>query len=157
MNYFVYQMPYGRLTIAADEAAITNIEFGEVPFDCPRRPSALTNRAANQLQEYFAGKRTSFDLPLNPKGTPFQLAVWEQLRAIPYGTTVSYGDVARSLGKPKAFRAVGMANNSNPIPILIPCHRVIGANGRLVGYGGGLKIKRILLEVEGISTKNIKD
>ena len=105
-------------------------------------------RAQRQLEEYFRGERTRFDLPLQPKGTPFQLAVWRALTEIPYGETASYGDVARAVGRPKAFRAVGMANHCNPIPIIVPCHRVIGSDGRLTGYAGGLEIKRALLELE---------
>lgn len=150
MNHFVYSMPLGRLTIAADERGITRIEFGDVPLDMPRRPSALTNTAATQLQEYFAGKRTVFDVALDLQGTPFQLEVWNRLREIPYGQTSTYARIAEEIGRPRAFRAVGMANNKNPVPIIVPCHRVVGANGSLVGYAAGIKVKRYLLELEGI-------
>ena len=104
--------------------------------------------AVSQLDEYFAGKRRVFDLPLRPHGTAFQRLVWDALLSIPYGETMSYGQIARLVGNPKACRAVGMANNRNPISIIIPCHRVIGSNGALVGYGGGLELKTRLLELE---------
>ena len=110
-------------------------------------PAALAP-LRRQLEEYFAGRRRSFDLPLAPRGTPFQLRVWEELRRIPYAQTLSYGELARRLGDPALTRAVGAANGANPISIIIPCHRVIGANGALVGYGGGLPIKQALLELE---------
>jgi len=105
--------------------------------------------ARRQLDEYFACTRTSFDLPLDAEGTAFERRVWDLLRAIPYGTTTSYGELARRLGEPKDARAVGAANGKNPIPIIVPCHRVIGANGDLTGFGGGLERKRWLLEHEG--------
>lgn len=108
----------------------------------------LIRKAAKQLNEYLAGKRKAFDLPLEPEGTPFQKAVWKALTGIPYGSTRTYKDIAESIGNPKACRAVGMANNKNPIAILIPCHRVIGTDGKLVGYAGGLDIKKKLLELE---------
>jgi methylated-DNA-[protein]-cysteine S-methyltransferase len=101
-----------------------------------------------QLDEYFRGERQEFELELAPRGTPFQLAVWNELQRIPYGTTISYRELAERIGKPSAVRAVGAANGANPIPIVIPCHRVIGANGTLVGYGGGLQLKRALLALE---------
>jgi methylated-DNA-[protein]-cysteine S-methyltransferase len=109
---------------------------------------ALLNRAVCQLDEYFAGRRQCFDLPLAPAGTPFQQTVWKALQQIPYGETCSYGDIARRIGKPRAGRAVGGANHQNPIPVIIPCHRVIGADGSLTGYGGGLTIKEKLLKLE---------
>lgn len=115
----------------------------------PSPTDPLLKKAVKQLDEYFAGKRKKFDLPLSMKGTEFQQKVWEALRAIPYGETRSYGDIAKAIGKPKAARAVGMANNRNPVSIIVPCHRVIGANGSLVGYGGGLKAKEFLLKLEG--------
>ena len=148
MNHFIYCTPKGRLTIAADNQGITEIHFGVMELPMDYAPSALTNRAATEIQEYFAGKRTTFDIPLHPQGTPFQLEVWAELQNIPYGKTVTYADIAALLGKPKSYRAVGSANNKNPIPILIPCHRVIGANGSLTGYASGLKIKKYLLDLE---------
>ena len=150
MNYFTYESPFGNIVIMSDEKAITYIktENGETPIG-EKRPSELTDLAAQQLNEYFAGKRKEFDLPLNPKGTDFQKSVWNALQKIPYGETQTYGQVAKMVGSPKACRAVGLANNRNPIWIVIPCHRVIGANGTLVGYGGGLDMKQKLLEIEG--------
>ena len=112
-------------------------------------PNAILVKTCAQLTEYFAGTRTTFDLPLEFSGTDFQLQVWQMLRAIPYGTTTSYGELARRLGDPTASRAVGAANGQNPIPVIVPCHRVIGANGDLTGFGGGLDRKRWLLEHEG--------
>jgi len=109
----------------------------------------LLARVRQQLEEYFARIRTSFDLPLDPVGSEFQRRVWDALRAIPYGTTVSYSDIARRLGDARATRAVGAANGQNPIPIIVPCHRVIGADGDLTGFGGGIERKRWLLEHEG--------
>ncbi|MDR0466775.1 MAG: methylated-DNA--[protein]-cysteine S-methyltransferase [Deltaproteobacteria bacterium] len=108
----------------------------------------LIRRAFDQIEEYLAGGRTSFDLPLRAEGTPFMLRVWEELCGIPYGETRSYKDIAAAVGRPGAARAVGMANNRNPIALIIPCHRVIGADGSLTGYAGGLDLKRRLLELE---------
>ena len=107
-------------------------------------------RTARQLAEYFAGRRTGFDLPLDLRGTPFQLAVWQSLAAVPYGRTVSYSQQAAAVSRPKAVRAVGQANGRNPVPIVLPCHRVVGANGSLTGFGGGLDIKLSLLRHEGV-------
>ena len=118
-------------------------------YDGPEGPLLLALDAwRTQLDEYFAGTRTRFDLPLRLHGTPFQVEVWEQLRRIPYGETISYGELARRVGNANASRAVGLANGQNPLPIVVPCHRVIGANGKLTGYGGGLPIKARLLELE---------
>jgi methylated-DNA-[protein]-cysteine S-methyltransferase len=111
----------------------------------------LIEKAATQLSEYFAGTRKSFDLQLAPNGTDFQQKVWAALQTIPFGQTCSYKDIALQIGKPKAYRAVGMANNKNPIVIVIPCHRVIGSDGTLIGYGGGLPVKEYLLKLEGKS------
>ncbi|WP_080797717.1 methylated-DNA--[protein]-cysteine S-methyltransferase [Arabiibacter massiliensis] len=147
-THFVYQTPLGRLTIASDGAAITAIAFGEEELPGERHATELTNRAANQLQEYLAGKRRAFDLPLAPAGTEFQKKVWAALADIPYGETRSYSDIAAAIGSPRACRAVGGANNRNPLPIVVPCHRVVGANGSLVGYASGTKIKAFLLDLE---------
>jgi len=135
----------------SDGKAITGIktESSEV-LTGEKRASALTDLAAQQLNEYFAGKRREFDLPLSPKGTDFQQSVWNALLKIPYGETQTYSQVAKMIDNPKACRAVGLANNKNPIWIIIPCHRVIGANGTLTGYGGGLDMKEKLLEIEGM-------
>ena len=105
-------------------------------------------KVARQLEEYFAGERQVFEIPLDLHGTPFQLKVWQELRQISYGTTISYGQLAQRIGQPKASRAVGLANGSNPVSIIVPCHRVIGANGALTGYGGGLRNKQALLDLE---------
>lgn len=139
----------GTLTIICDEEAITGLEFlVKEPFEGIKKRTPLLERAVLQLEEYMDGKRKSFDLPLKPEGTEFQKKVWNALLDIPYGETRSYKDIAVFIGNPKACRAVGMANNRNPISIIIPCHRVIGANGSLVGYGGGLPIKIELLNLE---------
>ena len=151
MNHYVYAMPQGRMTIVDGGGAVVRIGFGVLDVEgSALSPTALTNEAATQLMEYFAGKRRTFSLPLAPKGTPFQKEVWQALSSIPYGQTRSYADIAAQVGRPKAFRAVGMANNRNPIPIVIPCHRVVGSSGDMVGYAYGTKIKRYLLELEGI-------
>jgi len=157
--------PAGTLTVTATGEAIVRIDFGDVQptgadhRDAPAadpaayapvapRAAALLERAARELKEYFAGTRRDFTLPLAPAGTPFQLQVWRALRAIPYGETRTYGQIAAAVGRPKASRAVGGANNRNPLPIVIPCHRVIGSNGQLTGYAGGLETKRLLLRLE---------
>lgn len=151
----VIESPIGPLRLVEHEGAISAIEF--FPFrDHDGRPrgdrvddAPVLADAARQLGEYFAGERTDFDLPLAPVGTPWQRQVWEQLVGIGYGETASYGQIAARLGKTNAAsRAVGVANGANPIPIVIPCHRVIGANGTLTGYAGGLERKQALLELE---------
>jgi methylated-DNA-[protein]-cysteine S-methyltransferase len=146
----VIASPVGPLRLTAGNGALTEIAFlghaeaerGDLDTD------PVLRAAAEQLGEYFAGDRTTFDLPLAPIGTPFQQAVWHVLREIPYGQTWSYADVALRIGKPTAVRAVGAANGRNPIPIVVPCHRVVGANGTLTGYGGGLENKQTLLGLE---------
>ena len=141
--------PVGPLLLETDGEALTGLWFGEKPVPGERDDDhPLLRRAAEQLAEYFAGRRNAFDLPLAPSGTAFQLRVWEQLRLIPYGTTISYGELARRVGNPAASRAVGLANGRNPLAIVVPCHRVIGANGALTGFGGGMDAKRTLLELE---------
>ena len=147
-TYFTYQTPVGRITIGSDGNSLTRIAFGVCTLDGQQQASTLTNNAANQLQQYFAGKRFVFDLPLCAQGSDFQRAVWEAVSAIPYGQTRSYQQIAAEVGNPKATRAVGMASNRNPLPIVVPCHRVIGANGKPTGYAGGLKVKEFLLELE---------
>jgi methylated-DNA-[protein]-cysteine S-methyltransferase len=134
---------------AEDAARIASIDEGELVEG--RTP--LLDRAVAQLEEYFAGTRREFDLPLDPFGTPFQQSAWMILRTIPYGKTISYGQQARQLGDPNKARAVGAANGKNPIPIIVPCHRVVGAKGELTGFGGGLDGKRWLLEHEGALLK----
>lgn len=159
MHFQDIPSPIGRLRVIASDTAIVGIRFehgrdgarNDLPGD--ERCSALIDRAREQLDEYFAGKRVGFDLPLAPQGTEFQQRVWKKLLDIRYGETTTYGALARALGAPKACRAVGLANGSNPIPIVIPCHRVIGANGALTGFGGGLPIKRALLELESAASR----
>ena len=147
--------PVGLLRLAADDGGLRLIEFPD-----PRHPvdagddwkegdNALLAMTRAQLGEYFAGRRRAFDLPLAPEGTDFQRSVWMALRAIPYGVTISYRALAERIGRPSAMRAVGAANGRNPLPIVVPCHRVIGADGSLTGFGGGLPTKRFLLELEG--------
>lgn len=150
---FFYDTTIGKLGIAEENGAITDVYFsGEVvASDVILEESILLKEANRQLQEYFAGKRKVFDLPLAQQGTTFQQKVWQALTEIPFGETRSYGHIAERIGQPKASRAVGGANNKNPLPIFIPCHRVIGADGKLVGYAGGLEIKKILLHVENLS------
>jgi len=148
-TYYTYDSPYGTVIIESDGNAITGIKTGKSKKpEGKKEASTLTDVAAKQLEEYFAGKRKKFDLPLNPAGTDFQISVWKALQNIPYGKTRSYKQVAEMIGNKKACRAVGMANNKNPIWIVIPCHRVIGADGTLTGYGGGLNMKKRLLELE---------
>ena len=138
--------PVGPLTLAERDGALVRIAFGDGGA-CDRTP--LLDDAARQLAEYFDGRRRVFDLPLAPDGTPFQREVWLALREIPYGQTRSYKQIAAAVGRPQACRAVGMANNRNPLPIVVPCHRVVGASGALTGYAGGLEIKSKLLQLEG--------
>jgi methylated-DNA-[protein]-cysteine S-methyltransferase len=137
--------------ISAGPAGIRSIEFAPAgqPEGQRNERNPLIVEAAAQLRDYLAGTRRVFDLPLDMQGTPFQMRVWQYLETIPYGQTRSYAQVAEAIGAPTAVRAVGAANGANPIPIVVPCHRVIGASGRLTGYGGGLPLKQRLLELEG--------
>jgi methylated-DNA-[protein]-cysteine S-methyltransferase len=153
MYYRYLSTPIGDLLLAGDEAALHVVSFPEGSRRRDPEPDWIYNEqpfraACAQLEAYFAGRLKAFDLELAPSGTPFQLAVLEELRKIPYGTTASYSDIARRIGRPKAVRAVGAANGRNPIPIVIPCHRVIGARGDLTGFGGGLPTKEALLRLE---------
>lgn len=142
--------PVGVLTLAQEDGALTHLLFGPVDFpDARQEPTPLLRDARRQLEEYFAGQRRAFSVPLEPQGTDFQRKVWQALLTIPYGETRTYQQIAELAGSPRAFRAAGMANHNNPISILIPCHRVIGKDGSLTGYGGGLEAKRFLLELEG--------
>lgn len=140
----------GVIGIYEQDGSIRNLFFenATVPSELEHGESPLLDEAFRQLGEYLAGGRKTFDLPLAPSGTEFQMKCWNALRAIPYGKAVSYADIAREVGSPKGFRAVGMANNRNPIPVFIPCHRVVGADGSLTGFGGGLDVKRKLLDLE---------
>lgn len=147
MKYSTFvKTPLGDLTVTEEEGAVVEVKFGNFPPFSKETP--LLCEAKKQLGEYFQGTRHAFDLPLNPKGTPFQQSVWRELRKIPYGKTATYGEIAAKIGNPRASRAVGMANNKNPIGIIIPCHRVIGTQGKLVGYAGGLSKKEFLLALE---------
>ena len=149
--FCLYSSPVGLLKIERTKQGICGLYFLKDQPAPPHRAAPdhpLLQQAVQELDEYFAGRRTVFTVPLAPEGTPFQLTVWQALQNIPYGSTCSYGEIAAAIGNPKASRAVGMANNKNPLPIFIPCHRVIGANGKLVGYGGGLDIKEKLLALE---------
>ena len=143
--------PIGVLVLVGDDAALTHVRLpGTAGLPGTKtRVSAPLRAAAAQLEEYFSGARTSFALPLAPRGTPFQLAVWNALTKIPYGETITYGELARRVGRPAAPRAVGQANGANPLPIVYPCHRVVAAGGQLGGYGGGTETKRRLLALEG--------
>lgn len=153
--YCLLDSPIGPLTLAADDDGLRVVEFPENRYLAKRDASwvaaehPILERACQQLVEYFAGRRQTFELPLAPRGTPFQVDVWQALARIPHGQTWSYGQLARHLGRPQAMRAVGAANGRNPLPIVLPCHRVIGAFGALTGFGGGLPTKRFLLELEG--------
>ena len=151
------ETPLGRVVLVAGERAVEELLLPETsPAETiPERRTHLLCRAEKELQEYFRGERRDFDLPLAPAGTPFQQRVWQELCRIPYGHTASYGEIARRIGLPKGPRAIGQANHRNPIPILIPCHRVIAAQGAPGGYGGGLDIKIRLLKLEG--TRMIED
>ena len=151
MHYSTLTTPVGELMLTADaDGALTAVHLPgrHGSTDGMQRDDALLEPARRQLTEYFAGERRDFDLPLRPAGAPFQLRVWEQLLTVPYGETASYGEIAAELGAPTASRAVGAANGRNPIAIVVPCHRVIGANGSLTGYAGGLECKRALLDLE---------
>ena len=138
MFYFCkYQFENISLYLVATETHLINIQFTQ-PQKALLQTTELLSMATIQLDEYFQGKRTTFSLPFKLTGTPFQLAVWKELQNIPYGQTTSYKEIAQKINKPKAYRAVGMANNKNPLPIIIPCHRVVGTNGSLTGYAGGI-------------------
>lgn len=146
--FFYENTPVGRLCIGEREGTITRVTWNQIPADAVEEETELIRKCKQELDEFFEGKRTTFDLPLAPEGTPFQKRVWEALREIPYGKTRTYKDIAIAVGSPKGFRAVGMANNKNPIAILIPCHRVIGSDGKLVGYAAGMETKTFLLALE---------
>jgi methylated-DNA-[protein]-cysteine S-methyltransferase len=151
--YAQLESPIGALLLVSKDSRLSQITFAKdgrpvVPKPQWQEDAAALSEPIRQLRAYFAGELETFDLPLAPEGTPFQQKVWGELLKIPYGNTTSYGDLAKRIGNPKASRAVGLANGSNPIPIVIPCHRVIGSNGKLTGYGGGLPIKEKLLALE---------
>jgi methylated-DNA-[protein]-cysteine S-methyltransferase len=156
LDYCRMESPAGPLLLAVSPAGLVALEF---EGRSRRAPSGLSPEAlaeyVRELDEYFAGQRRQFSFPLDLRGTNFQLACWRALLEIPYGETRTYADIARAIAKPKAFRAVGMANNRNPIAIVVPCHRVIASDGTLCGYGGGLDVKRKLLELEGALTRSL--
>lgn len=150
LNYCIYASPVGNLLLAGDVSGLQIIQF-EINInrdECWQQDHNNFSEVRHQLDEYFAKKRTSFDLKLNPQGTDFQKQVWKQLQKIGYGKTKYYAEIAEEINSPKAARAIGMANNKNPIPIIIPCHRVIGKNGSLTGFAGGLDVKQKLLSLE---------
>ena len=160
ISFAYLDSPIGRLAILADRKGITEIRFpnNSQPLSLVEAPASAKGEewlglAIEQLNAYFDGSLKVFDLPLNINGSDFQKKTWAQLQKIAHGSTASYGEIASAMGKPKAARAVGMANNKNPIPIIIPCHRIIGSNGSLTGFAGGLDTKRWLLKHEGISFK----
>lgn len=149
-NIFFYQTDIGKIAIASKNNAVTNLYFNleKIPDNAVLLETEVLKEAGRQLLEYFSGKLKYFSLPLAPLGTEFMLGVWKNLQVIPYGETRSYKQIAENIGNNKAYRAVGNANNRNPIPIIVPCHRVIGSNGNPVGYAGGLQIKAFLLDLE---------
>lgn len=149
MFYCSIESPIGKLILAEENEKLSYIFFEDIKREnAIEKQTDLLKEAVLQISEYFKGSRKAFSLPINFVGTPFQLRVWQELCKIPYGKTVSYGELAKQIGSPKAARAVGMANNRNPLPIIVPCHRVIGANGKLVGYRGGIDKKIHLLKLE---------
>lgn len=147
MKTAVYHSPFGDMELIYEEGAVTALRMAEKKA-VAEAPEGLALAVFQELDEYFQGKRKNFDIPLRTHGTPFQEKVWAALRAIPYGEVRSYKEVAEAIGHPKAYRAVGMANNATPIFIIVPCHRVIGSDGSLTGYGGGLPMKKALLSLE---------
>jgi methylated-DNA-[protein]-cysteine S-methyltransferase len=158
IHYYCMQSPLGALLLAATERGLCGIRFdGRSPTARPTEMWIESEEALQpyraELESYFRGDLREFTCPLDLCGTEFQKRCWEALRKIPYGKVCSYGDIAREVGSPKAFRAVGQANHNNPVPIIVPCHRVIGSNGKLTGFGGGLDIKEKLLELEQISSQ----
>ncbi len=160
--YSLLDSPIGELLLTGDGEAVTGIWMQSHRSEWKRttklrRDDAALGAARMQLTEYFAGERSAFDLPLAPEGTSFQRKVWSALCEIPYGETISYGELARRIGQPTAARAVGLANGSNPLPIVVPCHRVIGADGSLTGFGGGIERKRWLLTHEKKFAKQTGD
>lgn len=153
-DYTSMDSPVGRLLIASDDHGLRLIEFERARYPEPRdnswvaRTNPILQQTIAELSEYFEGKRREFGVPLAPRGSAFQKKVWNALQLVPYGAVCSYGEIARKIGEPNASRAVGHANGRNPIPIIVPCHRVIGTNGALTGYGGGLHVKEFLLRLE---------
>ena len=150
MNILSVNTPLGKMALGEERGKITRLYLGaqDVPAGIRQKPTPVLKEAVRQLGQYFDGTRKTFDLPIQPRGTAFQQSVWRALCDIPYGQTRSYARLAAQIGSPKACRAVGMANHKNPIPIIIPCHRVVGADGSLTGYAGGTDMKKALLDLE---------
>ena len=152
-TWSILPTPLGELLLVAVDGSLVKAHFA--PFETPEGPPSpdepVLVEATRQLSEHFAGERSEFDLPLDPPGTAFQRRVWDELCRIPYGTTTTYGELAERLGDPKAVRAVGLANGRNPIAVVVPCHRVIGSDGKLRGYAGGIERKQRLLALESAS------
>ena len=154
MFQYSYDTIIGKIFIAEKNGFIAQVSFKEISAE--KKETTLIKKTYLELAEYFNGKRQIFNVPLSPEGTPFQKKVWEELKKIPYGQTATYKEIAKGIDNEKACRAVGMANNKNPIAIIIPCHRVIGSNGSLTGYAGGLTVKNKLLQIEHeYTTKNV--
>ena len=147
-TYYTYNTSIGECTLVEEDHFLIEIHYGKETIDGLYQTNDLLDQTFRELEEYFKGQRKEFNIPLQMKGTPFQLKVWEALCTIPYGKTCSYQDIAIQIGNPKAVRAVGMANNRNPIPFIVPCHRVIGKNKKLVGYAYGVELKQRLIEME---------
>lgn len=147
MRTAIYHSHFGQMELTYEEDAVTALKMAGKEAE-GEAPEGLALKVFRELDEYFEGKRKTFDIPLRTHGTAFQEKVWAALRAIPYGEVRSYKEVAEAIGHPRAYRAVGMANNANPIFIIVPCHRVIGSDGSLTGYGGGLPMKKALLSLE---------
>jgi methylated-DNA-[protein]-cysteine S-methyltransferase len=141
-----FHSPAGPLVLEGDDETLTRLGFGAP--SAPQGDAASIAAAAIQLEQYFAGERTEFELDVELSGTPFERRVWDEVRAIPYGETASYAEIARRVGRPSACRAVGRANGRNPIALIVPCHRVVGSDGSLTGYAGGIEMKRALLDLE---------
>ena len=150
VDRIVFDTPVGRMALEEEGGALTALYLPNSPMPPAGEETPLLARGKEELLAYLAGEGRTFDLPLAPKGTPFQQRVWSALADIPYGRTMTYGELARRVGCPRGSRAVGQANHRNPLPILLPCHRVVGANGTLTGYGGGLELKEWLLRLEGM-------
>lgn len=151
MSFRIFQdFPFGRFGVEEKEGAVTHLYLNPAGAVLPaeERETPLLAEAMRQLAEYFAGERREFELPLAPEGTPFMRRVWAELVKVPYGATATYGEIAERIGNPGGSRAVGLANNRNPIAIIIPCHRIIGSSGKLVGYAGGVELKERLLALE---------
>lgn len=151
--YTQLESPVGTLLLTLEDGQLTNICMCNQKRTVEVQPDWVESdrhfrTVARQLEDYFRGKRKTFDIPIRPRGTDFQMSVWKQLSKIPYGETATYGDIAKRIDNPKAVRAVGLANGRNPLPIVIPCHRVVGAHGQLTGFGGGLEKKALLLKIE---------